>query len=65
MNPELSHRVALLMGTKTILALSPGERKALAYEVDRANSFLDLSGRTMELVLKAEKERGQSGDSAK
>lgn len=54
MNPELSRRVAKIMHSQEVLALSLDERIALADAVTAADSFEQLPEQYQRLILQAE-----------
>jgi hypothetical protein len=54
MNPELSRRVAKIMHTNIVYAMSPKELIAFTKEVGHAKSFDDLSSTSKIKILNAE-----------
>lgn len=56
MNPDLSRRVALVMGTDVLLALDVGARLKLASAVEAADSYDALPVWVRQLVDRAEAE---------
>lgn len=56
MNPELSRRVAKIMHTDVIIAMSLQERQVFVTAVDDARDFNFLSNAYKALIIKAEAE---------